>query len=74
MLSRAARAAGRLLDAGEVDEMRIFIAPLALGGRAARVSLEGEGSDSIAEARHALSLDVGRVGDDVLLSARLEEW
>jgi diaminohydroxyphosphoribosylaminopyrimidine deaminase/5-amino-6-(5-phosphoribosylamino)uracil reductase len=74
LLEGGPRLAGAFLDAGEVDEMRIFIAPLALGGRAARVSLEGEGSDSIAEARHALSLDVDRVGDDVLLSARLEEW
>ena len=74
LLEGGPRLAGAFLDAGEVDEMRIFIAPLALGGRGARVPLEGEGSDSIAEARHALSMDVREVGEDVLLSARLEEW
>ena len=33
--------------------MRIFIAPIALGGRGARMSLEGEGADSIEHAQHA---------------------
>ena len=33
------------LDAGEMDEMRLFIAPIALGGRTARDPLEGEGVD-----------------------------
>ena len=74
LLEGGPRLAGAFLDAGEVDEMRIFIAPLALGGRGSRGSLEGQGSDSIAEARHALSMDVRRIGEDVLLSARLEEW
>ena len=74
LLEGGPRLAGSFLDAGEVDEMRIFIAPIAVGGRAARVSLEGEGSDSIEHARHAVSMDVHMSGDDVLLCARLEEW
>ena len=74
LLEGGPRLAGAFLDAGEVDEMRIFIAPIAVGGRAARVSLEGEGSDTIEHARHASSLDVQMSGPDVLLSARLEEW
>ena len=74
LLEGGPRLAWAFLDAGEVDEMRIFIAPLAVGGRAARVSLEGEGSDSIAHARHALSMDVTMSGEDFLVCARLEEW
>ena len=35
--------AGAFMDAGEVDEMRLFLAPLVLGGRTARDPLEGEG-------------------------------
>ena len=35
--------AGAFLDAGEIDEMRLFLAPLLLGGSAARDPLEGEG-------------------------------
>jgi diaminohydroxyphosphoribosylaminopyrimidine deaminase/5-amino-6-(5-phosphoribosylamino)uracil reductase len=66
--------AGAFLDAGEVDEIRLFLAPLVLGGRTARDPLEGEGVETIAEAVRALTLDVERVGDDVLVSARLKEW
>jgi diaminohydroxyphosphoribosylaminopyrimidine deaminase/5-amino-6-(5-phosphoribosylamino)uracil reductase len=66
--------AGAFLDAGEVDEIRLFLAPLVLGGRTARDPLEGEGVETIAEAVRALTLDVERVGEDVLVSARLKEW
>jgi diaminohydroxyphosphoribosylaminopyrimidine deaminase/5-amino-6-(5-phosphoribosylamino)uracil reductase len=66
--------AGAFLDAGEVDEIRLFVAPVVLGGSSARDPLEGEGAERIAEATRALTLDVERVGDDVLVSARLREW
>lgn len=66
--------AGAFLDAGEVDEVRLFLAPLLLGGRTARDPLEGEGVDRIAEAMRALTLDCRRVGEDLLISARLQEW
>ena len=66
--------AGAFLDAGEVDEMRLFLAPVVLGGGAGRDPLEGEGSDRIADATKALSLDVERTGADVLVRARLREW
>jgi diaminohydroxyphosphoribosylaminopyrimidine deaminase/5-amino-6-(5-phosphoribosylamino)uracil reductase len=66
--------AGAFFDAGEIDEVRLFIAPLLLGGRSARDPLEGEGVERISEALHALTLDCERVADDVLLSARLREW
>jgi diaminohydroxyphosphoribosylaminopyrimidine deaminase/5-amino-6-(5-phosphoribosylamino)uracil reductase len=74
LLEGGPRLAGSFFDAGEIDEMRIFIAPIAVGGRGARMAFEGEGSDSIAEARHALSMDVRRIGEDVLVCARLKEW
>lgn len=74
LLEGGPRLAGAFLDAGEVDEMRLFIAPIAVGGRAARVPFEGEGSDSIAGAQQALSLGHEMVGDDLLIYARLKEW
>ena len=49
--------AGAFLDAGEIDELRLFIAPLLLGGRSARDPLEGEGVDAISDALRALTLD-----------------
>ena len=66
--------AGAFLDGGEIDELRLFIAPLLLGGRSARDPLEGEGVDAISDALRALTLDCRRVAGDVLLSARLREW
>jgi diaminohydroxyphosphoribosylaminopyrimidine deaminase/5-amino-6-(5-phosphoribosylamino)uracil reductase len=66
--------AGAFLDAGEIDELRLFLAPLLLGGSAARDPLEGEGVERIAEAARAFSVDCQRVGEDILISARLREW
>ncbi|MDQ6914929.1 MAG: bifunctional diaminohydroxyphosphoribosylaminopyrimidine deaminase/5-amino-6-(5-phosphoribosylamino)uracil reductase RibD [Actinomycetota bacterium] len=66
--------AGAFLDAGEIDELRLFLAPLVLGGRAARATLEGEGAEAIADAVRALTLECEPVGDDLLVSARLREW
>ena len=66
--------AGAFLDAGEIDELRLFLAPLLLGGSAARDPLEGMGVERISEATRALSFDYQRVGEDLLISARLREW
>jgi diaminohydroxyphosphoribosylaminopyrimidine deaminase / 5-amino-6-(5-phosphoribosylamino)uracil reductase len=66
--------AGAFLDAGEIDEVRLFLAPMLLGGRAARDPLEGEGVERISEALRALTLDCERVAEDLLISARLREW
>jgi diaminohydroxyphosphoribosylaminopyrimidine deaminase/5-amino-6-(5-phosphoribosylamino)uracil reductase len=66
--------AGAFLDAGEVDEVRLFLAPLLLGGGGARDPLEGEGVERIAEAMRALTLECENVGEDLLITARLREW
>ena len=69
-----ARLAGAFLDAGEIDEIRFFISPIVLGGRAARDPLESDGVEAISDAVRALTLDCERVGDDLLLTARINEW
>ncbi len=66
--------AGAFLDAGEIDEIRLFLAPILLGGRTARDPLEGEGVERISEALRALTFGCDRVGEDLLISARLREW
>jgi len=66
--------AGAFLDAGEIDEIRLFLAPLLLGGSAARDPLEGEGVERISEALRALTMKCESVGEDLLISARLREW
>jgi diaminohydroxyphosphoribosylaminopyrimidine deaminase/5-amino-6-(5-phosphoribosylamino)uracil reductase len=66
--------AGAFFDAGEIDEARLFLAPLLIGGRTARDPLEGEGVERIDDALRALTLDCERIGEDVLITARLKEW
>lgn len=66
--------AGAFLDAGEIDEIRLFLAPLLLGGRSARDPLEGEGVERISDALRALTLECEQVGEDLMISARLRNW
>ena len=66
--------AGAFLDAGEVDEVRVFVAPIVAGGRQARSPVDGQGFPLIGAARRALTHEVEEIGDDVLISARLAEW
>jgi diaminohydroxyphosphoribosylaminopyrimidine deaminase / 5-amino-6-(5-phosphoribosylamino)uracil reductase len=66
--------AGAFLEAAEIDEVRVFVAPLLAGGREARTVVEGQGAEEIAVATRALATDVERIDDDVLITARLREW
>jgi diaminohydroxyphosphoribosylaminopyrimidine deaminase/5-amino-6-(5-phosphoribosylamino)uracil reductase len=66
--------AGAFLDAGEIDEVRLFLAPMLLGGSSARDPLEGEGVERISEAMRALTMSCETIGEDLLISARLREW
>jgi diaminohydroxyphosphoribosylaminopyrimidine deaminase / 5-amino-6-(5-phosphoribosylamino)uracil reductase len=74
LLEGGPKLAGAFLDAGEIDEIRLFIAPLVLGGRTARDPLESEGVEAVVDAVRALTLDCERIGDDLLVSARIKEW
>jgi len=73
LLEGGPRLAGAFFDAGEIDEVRLFLAPLIIGG-SARDPLEGQGSERISETLRALTLECERVADDLLVSARLREW
>jgi diaminohydroxyphosphoribosylaminopyrimidine deaminase/5-amino-6-(5-phosphoribosylamino)uracil reductase len=66
--------AGAFMDAGEIDQARVFIAPLLAGGSRARGALDGQGVEWIGEASKALSHTVEQIDDDVLVSARFTEW
>jgi diaminohydroxyphosphoribosylaminopyrimidine deaminase/5-amino-6-(5-phosphoribosylamino)uracil reductase len=66
--------AGGFLDAGEVDELRLFIAPVVLGGARARPLAEGRGAALVAEATPALAMEWERSEEDLLVRARLREW
>lgn len=66
--------AGVFLEAGEIDETRMFVAPMLAGGKDARAAIEGEGVERIDEALRALSTEVERIEDDILITSRLREW
>jgi diaminohydroxyphosphoribosylaminopyrimidine deaminase/5-amino-6-(5-phosphoribosylamino)uracil reductase len=66
--------AGALFDAGEIDALRLFIAPVLLGAGDARALFEGEGASHIAGGLHPLAVAHEQVGEDLLIRARLREW
>ncbi len=74
MLEGGPHLAGAFLDAGEIDEIRVFVAPLLFGGRTARDPIEGEGVDCIGDAMRADSMRCERIDQDLLISARIREW
>ncbi len=66
--------AGVFLEAGEIDEARIFVAPMLAGGKDARAAIEGEGFEQIDDAVKALSTQVERIDGDVLITSRVRDW
>jgi len=74
ILEGGAALAGAFLDAGEVDELRLFLAPIVLGGDGARPLAGGEGAERVGDALRATDVSCERSGDDLLISARLRDW
>ena len=66
--------AGAFLEAGEIDEARMFVAPVMIGGAKAKTAVEGIGVGDITAGLHALAIETERIEDDVLIIARLKEW
>jgi diaminohydroxyphosphoribosylaminopyrimidine deaminase/5-amino-6-(5-phosphoribosylamino)uracil reductase len=66
--------AGSLFDAGEIDELRLFLAPVVVGGMLARPVIAGNGAMMLPDAVAARAMDWERSGDDLLVRARLREW
>lgn len=65
------RLLGSLLDAAEIDEVHVFIAPKLLGGDAARGPIAGEGIEQLSEALALRAPEVHQVGPDVYVHARV---
>ena len=74
LLEGGPRLAGAFTDAAQIDELRLFVAPLLLGGADAHPLLGGEGVGRLAAAERALSLESEPSGEDILIRARLKEW
>jgi diaminohydroxyphosphoribosylaminopyrimidine deaminase / 5-amino-6-(5-phosphoribosylamino)uracil reductase len=74
LLEGGPRLTGSFLDAGEIDELRLFIAPILVGGEVARPIAAGVGAETIEAAARALSMEWETSGEDLLIRARLREW
>jgi len=72
LVEGGAKLAGSLLDAGAVDRLEVFIAPVVLG--AGRPLADGAGVGLVADAAAPLAVEWQRIGADMLASARLREW
>ena len=66
--------AGSFLDAGEIDELRLFVAPVLIGGAGASPIAAGLGAERVELAERALAMSTEPSGEDVLIRARMKEW
>jgi diaminohydroxyphosphoribosylaminopyrimidine deaminase / 5-amino-6-(5-phosphoribosylamino)uracil reductase len=64
------RLLGSLLDAHEIDEVHVFIAPKLLGGAAAHTAIAGEGIAAVSAALRLQTPEVRQAGDDTYITAR----
>jgi diaminohydroxyphosphoribosylaminopyrimidine deaminase/5-amino-6-(5-phosphoribosylamino)uracil reductase len=66
--------AGTFFDIDEIDEMRIFIAPLVAGGGDSLPVLGGQGVECIGDARKPVYMEHEEIDGDLLICARLKDW
>jgi diaminohydroxyphosphoribosylaminopyrimidine deaminase / 5-amino-6-(5-phosphoribosylamino)uracil reductase len=65
--------AGAFLRAGLLDKLLVFLAPKLVGGDDAPPLFAGPGVRSMADAVHLSGVEVERIGEDVLVSAYVNE-
>jgi diaminohydroxyphosphoribosylaminopyrimidine deaminase/5-amino-6-(5-phosphoribosylamino)uracil reductase len=67
--------AGSFNDAGEIDALALYVAPVLIGGVDARPLIGGLGAAAIADARRTLRVECQpELGGDLSVSAVLREW
>lgn len=64
--------AAGLFEAGQVDRVVAFVAPLLSGGRAAATPLGGLGVETISQGSRLTNVTVRRVGQDLVVFGRVE--
>jgi diaminohydroxyphosphoribosylaminopyrimidine deaminase/5-amino-6-(5-phosphoribosylamino)uracil reductase len=61
--------AGAFLEAGMVDKILFFIAPIIIGGREAKTSVEGKGCQNLQQAIKLVYQSIRKMGNDILIEA-----
>jgi diaminohydroxyphosphoribosylaminopyrimidine deaminase/5-amino-6-(5-phosphoribosylamino)uracil reductase len=65
LVEGGARVAGAFLDAGLVNKVSFFVAPLIIGGRDAPAAIGGTGAEKIADAANLQDVEVREHGRDI---------
>lgn len=65
---------GSFLDAGEVDAVEVFVAPVLEGGDHSRTAIRGTGRLRMSDASRLREIQVERIGDDTLVRGRLPQY
>ena len=65
---------GAFFEEGLVDQAEIYIAPVIIGGNDAPGPVGGDGVEVVRDAHRFLSLDVDRVGEDIVARGILRYW
>jgi diaminohydroxyphosphoribosylaminopyrimidine deaminase / 5-amino-6-(5-phosphoribosylamino)uracil reductase len=73
LVEGGASVAGLFLDAGLIDKVSFFLAPLIIGGRDARHAIGGDGAARVADALRLRDIEVTRHGPDVEITGYPEE-
>jgi diaminohydroxyphosphoribosylaminopyrimidine deaminase/5-amino-6-(5-phosphoribosylamino)uracil reductase len=73
LIEGGGRTAAGALEAGVVDEVLFFIAPILIGGQNAPTAFEGKGFGSVKKALQLKDVWVGRIGNDTVFNARIQQ-
>jgi diaminohydroxyphosphoribosylaminopyrimidine deaminase/5-amino-6-(5-phosphoribosylamino)uracil reductase len=65
---------GSFLDSGEVDEVRVFVSPMLIGGSHAPTPIAGEGISRLADVFRLHTFQTQTIGTDVLITGRLRTF
>jgi len=65
---------GSFLDSGEVDEVRVFVSPMLIGGNHAPTPIAGEGISRLADVFRLHTFQTQTIGTDVLITGRLRTF
>lgn len=65
LVEGGSRVAGAFFDAGLIDKVTFFIAPVIIGGEGAPVALGGKGAEKIADALSLVDVQIAQAGRDL---------